>query len=52
MSKELNEILIRTYNRYKYEKNAPVPILLIRDYLLLEGIDPDNNSAEGADQGD
>ena len=44
MSKELNEILIKAYNRYKYEKNAPVPISLIRDYLLLEGIDPDDKN--------
>ena len=42
MSKELNDILIRAYNRYKDEKNAPVPISLIRGYLFLEGIDPDH----------
>ena len=43
MSEELNYLLIKAYNRWKGVENSPVPIALIRDYLLLEGIDPDDN---------
>ena len=42
MSEELNYLLIKAYNRWKGVENSPVPISLIKDYLLLEGVDPDD----------
>ena len=49
MSEELNYLLIKAYNRWKGVENSPVPISLIKDYLLLESIDSDNYSIEGVD---
>lgn len=41
MSEQLNYLLIKAYHHWKSMENSPVPISLIKDYLLLEGIDPD-----------
>lgn len=39
MSEELNRLLIKAYDRYKNDINPPVPIEIIKEYLILEGID-------------
>jgi hypothetical protein len=43
MSKELNDTLKEAYNRYKDDLNPPVPLRTIKEYLELEGINPDDD---------
>ena len=50
MSEKLNFLLIKAYHQWKDQENSPVPIKLIREYLLMEGLDPDDNGENGADQ--
>lgn len=43
MSNELNNLLKQAYYLYKDEKNPPVPLKTIKEYLMLEGIVLDND---------
>lgn len=44
MSKELNEILKKAYNRYKDVKNPPISLKPIKEYLETEGVELDVQS--------
>lgn len=38
MSNEFNDLLQQVYNQYKGYKNPPIPLLEIKEYLELEGV--------------
>jgi hypothetical protein len=41
MSKTFEDKLLGIYLNYKYRKNPPVPLELIREYLELSGVNLD-----------
>lgn len=43
MSNELNDVLLKTYTRWKDHENPPVPIPEIREFLESEGVSLGNN---------
>lgn len=47
MSKELNELLRKAYQRYINDPNPPVPVATIKEYLELEGIPLEDDNEGG-----
>lgn len=43
MSKEFKNLLKKTYLQFKDHKNPPVPLLEIKEYLELEGVNLEDN---------
>lgn len=43
MSEEFKTLLKKIYDQYKEHENPPVPIVEIKEYLELEGIELEEN---------
>lgn len=47
MSEQFNNLLKRTYIKYKNKNNPPIPLREIKEYLEFEGIDLTENCDSG-----
>jgi hypothetical protein len=46
MSKKLNKLLKKAYNKYQNDPNPPIPLKTIKEFLELEGISLEDTKRE------